>query len=281
MKLLLEKWRSYSKHLLIESQATSVIDDLLSATHASGRPINDAFQSPPALMETPSEDLTSAIVGFLDKNSFDLLVNGVGWGETDPWKPYEEASQQGRAYALAQIFKSVALFTGSGKGATDAVRDPETFEHGVTGSREASVVHLKDQKVDYETANTILTAIAGAPIDRSITDIYRGMLLENDVAKTLKVGDVFGGRSLASWSTSLSVATKFSQAKNLPANKRGFATSGKTMMIFHLPNPTQGGSISMYSSFGGEKEVVRTGALRIVDIEKVSYNKLVITCEEI
>ena len=281
MKLLLENWRSYANHLLLESQATNIVDDLLSATHASGRPIDDAFQSPPALMETPSGDLTSAIVGFLDKNSFDLLVNGVEWGEADPWKPYEEASQQDRGYALAQIFKAVTLFTGSGKGATDAVRDPETFEHGVTGSKEASEVHLQDQKVDYETANTILTAIASASLGLSIPAIYRGMLLEDDVAKALKVGDVFGGRALASWSTELKVATQFSQAKNLPANKRGFATWGKTMIIFHLPNPTLGGSISRYSSFGGEKEIVRTGALRIVDIEKVTYNKLVITCEEL
>ena len=39
MKLLLENWRLYSKHLLLESQATSTLDDLLSSTHASGRPI--------------------------------------------------------------------------------------------------------------------------------------------------------------------------------------------------------------------------------------------------
>jgi len=279
MKLLLEQWRSYSKNLLLESQATSILDDLLSSTHASGRPIPSQLAGAGNLGESEGMQLANELASSLESNGIrqTLVDNGYqSWGPRNTRVLDDEEKK--RLEDIITIIKgSIELFTGA---SVSTVRDPESFDPDRDIALNATHADVTATKVDYEVANVILSAISKGPYARSSGEvprpIYRGMALPVAVAKALKVGDVFG-RDLSSWTRDQNQASKFARGKMINTDLQG-----KLSVMFEIKKPKRGGQIYDYSEYRNEMEVIRSGQVRITKItEPKGKISILYECEEI
>ena len=276
MKLLLENWRSYSKHLLLESQATNTLDDLLSATHASGRPIPSQLAGAGNLGENEGMQLANELASSLESNGIrqTLVDNGYqSWGPRNT--RVLDGEEKKRLEDIITIIKgSIELFTGA---SVSTVRDPESFDPDRDIALNATHADVTATKVDYEVANVILSAISKGPYARDSSEvprpIYRGMVLPVAVARALKVGDVFG-RDLSSWTRDQKQAVKFANLLIDP--------DGKLSVMFEIKKPKRGGQIYDYSEYRNEMEVIRSGQVRITKITEVEGKiSIIYECEEI
>ena len=279
MKLLLEQWRSYSKNLLLESQATSILDDLLSSTHASGRPIPSQLAGAGNLGESEGMQLANELASSLESNGIrqTLVDNGYqSWGPRNTRVLDDEEKK--RLEDIITIIKgSIELFTGA---SVSTVRDPESFDPDRDIALNATHADVTATKVDYEVANVILSAISKGPYARSSGEvprpIYRGLALPIAVAKALKVGDVFG-RDLSSWTRDQNQASKFARGKMINTDLQG-----KLSVMFEIKKPKRGGQIYDYSEYRNEMEVIRSGQVRITKItEPKGKISILYECEEI
>lgn len=279
MKLLLEQWRSYSKNLLLESQATSILDDLLSSTHASGRPIPSQLAGAGNLGESEGMQLANELASSLESNGIrqTLVDNGYqSWGPRNTRVLDDEEKK--RLEDIITIIKgSIELFTGA---SVSTVRDPESFDPDRDIALNATHADVTATKVDYEVANVILSAISKGPYARSSGEvprpIYRGLALPVAVAKALKVGDVFG-RDLSSWTRDRNQASKFARGKMINTDLQG-----KLSVMFEIKKPKRGGQIYDYSEYRNEMEVIRSGQVRITKItEPKGKISILYECEEI
>jgi len=284
MKLLLEQWRSYSKNLLLESQATSILDDLLSATHASGRPIPSQLAGAGNLGENESLQLANELASSLESNGIrqTLVDNGYqSWGPRNTRVLDDEEKK--RLEDIITIIKgSIELFTGA---SVSTVRDPESFDPDRDIALNATHADVTAVKVDYEVANVILSAIAKGPYARSSGEvskpIYRGMALPVAIARALKVGDVFG-RDLSSWTKSQSQAIKFASGDMGAKKKDPNFLLGTLSVMFEIKKPKYGGQIEDYSEYRNEEEVIRSRQVRITKItEPKGKIGILYECEEI
>jgi len=284
MKLLLEQWRSYSKNLLLESQATSILDDLLSATHASGRPIPSQLAGAGNLGENESLQLANELASSLESNGIrqTLVDNGYqSWGPRNTRVLDDEEKK--RLEDIITIIKgSIELFTGA---SVSTVRDPESFDPDRDIALNATHADVTAVKVDYEVANVILSAIAKGPYARSSGEvskpIYRGMALPVAIARALKVGDVFG-RDLSSWTKSQSQAIKFASGDMGAKKKDPNFLLGTLSVMFLIKKPKYGGQIENYSEYRNEEEVIRSRQVRITKItEPKGKIGILYECEEI
>jgi len=284
MKLLLEQWRSYSKNLLLESQATSILDDLLSATHASGRPIPSQLAGAGNLGENESLQLANELASSLESNGIrqTLVDNGYqSWGPRNTRVLDDEEKK--RLEDIITIIKgSIELFTGA---SVSTVRDPESFDPDRDIALNATHADVTAVKVDYEVANVILSAIAKGPYARSSGEvskpIYRGMALPVAIARALKVGDVFG-RDLSSWTKSQSQAIKFARGDMGAKKKDPNFLLGTLSVMFEIKKPKYGGQIEDYSEYRNEEEVIRSRQVRITKItEPKGKISILYECEEI
>jgi len=284
MKLLLEQWRSYSKNLLLESQATSILDDLLSATHASGRPIPSQLAGAGNLGENESLQLANELASSLESNGIrqTLVDNGYqSWGPRNTRVLDDEEKK--RLEDIITIIKgSIELFTGA---SVSTVRDPESFDPDRDIALNATHADVTAVKVDYEVANVILSAISKGPYARSSGEvskpIYRGMALPVAIARALKVGDVFG-RDLSSWTKSQSQAIKFASGDMGAKKKDPNFLLGTLSVMFLIKKPKYGGQIENYSEYRNEEEVIRSRQVRITKItEPKGKIGILYECEEI
>ena len=278
MKLLLENWRSYSKHLLIESQATSTLDDLLSATHASGKPIPSQLAGASALGESEGLQLANEIASSLESHGIrQTLVDAGDWrGGARSDRVLDDEEKKRLLDITAMIKGSIELFTGA---SVSTVREPENFEP----TRDK--MFDDTAKVNYEVANIILSAISKGPYARMSGEvprpIYRGIALPVAVARALKVGDVFG-RDLSSWTKSQSQASKFARGNAGAKKKDPNFLLGTLSVMFEIKKPKRGGQIYDYSEYRNEMEVVRSGQVRITKITEVEGRvSIIYECEEI
>jgi len=284
MKLLLEQWRSYSKNLLLESQATSILDDLLSATHASGRPIPSQLAGAGNLGENESLQLANELASSLESNGIrqTLVDNGYqSWGPRNT-RVLDDEEKKRLQDITAMIRGSVELFTGA---SVSTVRDPESFDPDRDIALNATHADVTAVKVDYEVANVILSAIAKGPYARSSGEvskpIYRGMALPVAIARALKVGDVFG-RDLSSWTKSQSQAIKFASGDMGAKKKDPNFLLGTLSVMFLIKKPKYGGQIENYSEYRNEEEVIRSRQVRITKItEPKGKISILYECEEI
>ena len=284
MKLLLENWRSYSKHLLIESQATSMLDDLLSSTHASGRPIPSQIAGASTLGENESLQLANELASSLESNGIrqTLVDNGYqSWGPRNT-RVLDDEEKKRLEDIITMIKGSIELFTGA---SVSTVRDPESFDPDRYIALNATHADVTAVKVDYEVANVILSAIAKGPYARSSGEvskpIYRGMALPVAIARALKVGDVFG-RDLSSWTKSQSQAIKFASGDMGAKKKDPNFLLGTLSVMFEIKKPKYGGQIENYSEYRNEEEVIRSRQVRITKItEPKGKISILYECEEI
>ena len=285
MKLLLEQWRSYSKHLLIESQATSILDDLLSSTHASGRPIPSQLAGASTLGENESLQLANELASSLESNGIrqTLVDNGYqSWGPRNT-RVLDDEEKKRLEDIITMIKGSIELFTGA---SVSTVRDPESFDPELARLGSA-LPENAPLKVDYQVANVILSAISKGPYARDSSEvprpIYRGMALPVAVARALKVGDVFG-RDLSSWTRNRNEAVKFSNFKIFVGGKltNPEDLAGKLSVMFEIKKPKRGGQIYDYSEYRNEMEVIRSGQVRITKITEAEGKiSIIYECEEI
>ena len=284
MKLLLENWRLYSKHLLLESQATSTLDDLLSATHASGRPIPSQIAGASTLGENESLQLANELASSLESNGIrqTLVDNGYqSWGPRNT-RVLDDEEKKRLEDIITMIKGSIELFTGA---SVSTVRDPESFDPDRYIALNATHADVTAVKVDYEVANVILSAIAKGPYARSSGEvskpIYRGMALPVAVARALKVGDVFG-RDLSSWTRDRHMAIQFARGDMGAKKKDPNFLLGTLSVMFEIKKPKRGGQIYDYSEYRSEMEVIRSGQVRITKITEVEGRvSIVYECEEI
>jgi len=276
MKLLLENWRSYSKHLLLESQATSILDDLLSATHASGRPIPSQLAGTGNLGENESLQLANEIASSLESSGISQTLIDAGHHFHGPRsdRVLDDEEKKRLQDITAMIKGSIELFTGA---SVSTVREPESFDPDRDIAPNASRADVTAVKVDYEVANVILSAISKGPYARSSSEvskpIYRGLALPVAVARALKVGDVFG-RDLSSWTRDQNQAIKFANLLIDP--------DGKLSVMFEIKKPKRGGQIYDYSEYRNEMEVIRSGQVRITKITEAEGRvSIIYECEEI
>jgi len=284
MKLLLEQWRSYSKNLLLESQATSILDDLLSATHASGRPIPSQLAGAGNLGENESLQLANELASSLESNGIQQTLIDAGHHFYGPksGRVLSDEEKKRLQDITAMIRGSVELFTGA---SVSTVRDPESFDPDRDIALNATHADVTAVKVDYEVANVILSAIAKGPYARSSGEvskpIYRGMALPVAIARALKVGDVFG-RDLSSWTKSQSQAIKFASGDMGAKKKDPNFLLGTLSVMFLIKKPKYGGQIENYSEYRNEEEVIRSRQVRITKItEPKGKIGILYECEEI
>jgi len=284
MKLLLENWRLYSKHLLLESQATSILDDLLSSTHASGRPIPSQLAGASALGENESLQLANELASSLESNGIQQTLIDAGHHFYGPksGRVLSDEEKKRLQDITAMIRGSVELFTGA---SVSTVRDPESFDPDRDIALNATHADVTAVKVDYEVANVILSAIAKGPYARSSGEvskpIYRGMALPVAIARALKVGDVFG-RDLSSWTKSQSQAIKFASGDMGAKKKDPNFLLGTLSVMFLIKKPKYGGQIENYSEYRNEEEVIRSRQVRITKItEPKGKIGILYECEEI
>jgi len=276
MKLLLENWRSYSKHLLLESQATSALYDLLSATHASGRPIPSQLAGAGNLGESEGLQLANELASSLESNGISQTLIDAGHYFHGPRSDRVLSDEEKKRLQdiITMIKGSIELFTGA---SVSTVREPESFDPDREIAPNASRADVTAVKVDYEVANVILSAISKGPYARSSSEvskpIYRGLALPVAVARALKVGDVFG-RDLSSWTKSQSQAVKFANLLIDP--------DGKLSVMFEIKKPKYGGQIENYSEYYNEEEVIRSRQVRITKITEAEGRvSIIYECEEI
>ena len=283
MKLLLEQWRSYSKHLLIESQATSILDDLLSSTHASGRPIPSQLAGAGNLGENEGMQLANELASSLESNGIrqTLVDNGYqSWGPRNT-RVLDDEEKKRLEDIITMIKGSIELFTGA---SVSTVRDPESFDPELARLGSA-LPENAPLKVDYQVANVILSAISKGPYARDSSEvprpIYRGMALPVAVARALKVGDVFG-RDLSSWTKDQNQAIKFARGSMGAKKKDPNFLLGTLSVMFEIKKPKRGGQIYDYSEYRSEMEVIRSGQVRITKITEVEGKiSIIYECEEI
>jgi len=284
MKLLLEQWRSYSKNLLLESQATNILDDLLSATHASGRPIPSQLAGAGNLGENESLQLANELASSLESNGIQQTLIDAGHHFYGPksGRVLSDEEKKRLQDITAMIRGSVELFTGA---SVSTVRDPESFDPDRDIALNATHADVTAVKVDYEVANVILSAISKGPYARSSGEvskpIYRGMALPVAIARALKVGDVFG-RDLSSWTKSQSQAIKFASGDMGAKKKDPNFLLGTLSVMFLIKKPKYGGQIENYSEYRNEEEVIRSRQVRITKItEPKGKIGILYECEEI
>jgi len=284
MKLLLESWRLYSKHLLLESQATNILDDLLSATHASGRPIPSQLAGAGNLGENESLQLANELASSLESNGIQQTLIDAGHHFYGPksGRVLSDEEKKRLQDITAMIRGSIELFTGA---SVSTVRDPESFDPDRDIALNATHADVTAVKVDYEVANVILSAIAKGPYARSSGEvskpIYRGMALPVAIARALKVGDVFG-RDLSSWTKSQSQAIKFASGDMGAKKKDPNFLLGTLSVMFLIKKPKYGGQIENYSEYRNEEEVIRSRQVRITKItEPKGKISILYECEEI
>ena len=283
MKLLLENWRLYSKHLLLESQATNTLDDLLSATHASGRPIPSQLAGASTLGENESLQLANELASSLESNGIrqTLVDNGYqSWGPRNT-RVLDDEEKKRLEDIITMIKGSIELFTGA---SVSTVRDPESFDPELARLGSA-LPENAPLKVDYQVANVILSAISKGPYARDSSEvprpIYRGMALPVAVARALKVGDVFG-RDLSSWTKDQNQAVKFARGSMGAKKKDPNFLLGTLSVMFEIKKPKRGGQIYDYSEYRSEMEVIRSGQVRITKITEVEGKiSIIYECEEI
>jgi len=284
MKLLLENWRSYSKHLLLESQATSILDDLLSATHASGRPIPSQLAGAGNLGESEGMQLANELASSLESNGIrqTLVDNGYqSWGPRNT-RVLDDEEKKRLEDIITMIKGSVELFTGA---SVSTVREPESFDPDREIAPNASRADVTAVKVDYEVANVILSAISKGPYARMSGEvprpIYRGLALPVAVARALKIGDVFG-RDLSSWTRDQNQAVKFARGDMGAKKKDPNFLLGTLSVMFEIKKPKRGGQIYDYSEYRNEMEVIRSGQVRITKITEAEGRvSIIYECEEI
>ena len=284
MKLLLEQWRSYSKHLLIESQATSILDDLLSSTHASGRPIPSQLAGAGNLGENEGMQLANELAASLESNGIRQTLVDNGYQSYGPrnTRVLDDEEKKRLQDIITIITGSIELFTGA---SVSTVRDPESFDPDREIALNATHADVTAVKVDYEVANVILSAISKGPYARSSGEvprpIYRGMALPVAVARALKVGDVFG-RDLSSWTRDQNQAIKFARGDMGAKKKDPNFLLGTLSVMFEIKKPKRGGQIYDYSEYRSEMEVIRSGQVRITKItEPKGKISILYECEEI
>lgn len=284
MKLLLEQWRSYSKNLLLESQATSILDDLLSSTHASGRPIPSQLAGAGNLGENESLQLANELASSLESNGIRQTLVDNGYQSYGPrnTRVLDDEEKKRLEDIIKIITGSIELFTGA---SVSTVRDPESFDPDREIALNATHADLTAVKVDYQVANVILSAISKGPYARSSGEvprpIYRGMALPVAVARALKVGDVFG-RDLSSWTRDQNQAIKFARGDMGAKKKDPNFLLGTLSVMFEIKKPKRGGQIYDYSEYRSEMEVIRSGQVRITKItEPKGKISILYECEEI
>ena len=289
-QLITESWRRFINEAEEESSSVdsvSYIDDLLSDTHASGRPISDIFE--PILSEeeeVPASELIplltpkfleSFLMRHIDTKSYDTVY--IGDILSNP-----NLSEIEKAKIIA-VYNSIILFTA---GSVSTVREPETFDPGrsmpinkigkyTTKTSAEDAVQpiqnflkfqfpyvLQPTKELYLIANHVIYTISTMRnIKPDINSIYRGLILPYEVFENLKEGDVFNSRGPSSWSTNRLLAEDFADE----AYGGGSAARKMTKpsaVLFALTNPEYGNDISVLSQYTAEREFLLGKSVRVI-----------------
>jgi len=287
-QLITESWRRFINEAEEEPSdvdAVSYIDDLLSDTHASGRPISDIFE--PVLSEV-SEETASELISlltpeylesFLMRHASTRTYDTIYLGDvlSNP-----NLSQIEKAKMIA-VYNSIILFTA---GSVSTVREPETYDPGrsspiqkmgkytIKPSAEEGQFQdelkydfpyvLQPTKELYLIANHVIYTISTMRnIKPDIKSIYRGLILPYDVFHNLEVGDIFNSRGPSSWSTDRYLAEQFADEAYGGGSVPRKMTK-PSAVVFTLDKPQYGNDISAISQYAAEKEFLLGKSVRVI-----------------
>ena len=234
---------------LSPQEVSKALDNALGRTHASGRKFHPAFLS--SLNESKQAiDLTD-----------DELLNRVhhlsmlSRSDTIDHRKLEFLDGGQIQSPDLEIIKSILLFTG---GNVPSVRNPEVFDPDKI--KKITRSNLVPNKDDYVTANIIMTKLASANSKIPFNNkIYRGIVIDQNVAMSLDPGIEFNNWPISSFTTSTEVADRFVRIVN-PAQEAG--------VFLIIDEPNFGCNIRHLSAYTVEDEYVLGKKLIIKSVDK-------------
>jgi hypothetical protein len=296
-QLITESWRRFINEDEEESSdidAVSYIDDLLSGTHASGRPISDTFE--PILSEeeeTSASELISLLTpefleSFLKSHANVRTYDTIYIGDvlSNP-----NLSEIEKAKIIA-VYNSIILFTA---GSVSTVRDPETYDpdrsspiknhrhEKYTIKPSAEEIRFKTNfkynfpyilqptKELYLIANHVIYTISTIKnINPDINFIYRGLILPYDIFHNLEVGDVFNSGGPSSWTQTFALGVAYADGEaNADEDYSGRSATTKmtkpSAVVLKIQKPQYGNDISAFSQFPGEREFLLGKSVRVME----------------
>lgn len=234
---------------LSPQQVGKALDNALGRTHVSGRKFHPAFLS--SLNESKQAiDLTD-----------DELLNRVhhlsmlSRSDTIDHRKLEFLDGGQIQSPDLEIIKSILLFTG---GNVPSVRNPEVFDPDK--SKKITRSNLAPNKDDYVTANIIMTKLASAnnqiPFNN---EIYRGIVIDQNVAKSLDPGIEFNNWPISSFTIDNQQARDFIKFKD---------TRTDAGVLLSVEQPGFGCYIKHLSVYPSEDEYVLGKKLMIKSVRK-------------
>ena len=286
-QLITESWRRFINEAEEERSdvdAVSYIDDLLSDTHASGRPISGIFD--PIIDENenssaPASELISAITpeylaSFLLEHQKLPEFSAINVGDVLADSSLTEIE---KAKKIA-VYNSIILFTA---GSVSTVREPATFDpvktHPISTPRGKYTIKSSSKETQddprsafkhpyvlqptqelYSIANHVIYTLSTMQnVNPWIRYIYRGLMLPEEVYRGLQVGVVFNSRGPSSWTTDKETAIGFAiDAFETPETP--------CAVVFVITDPSYGNNISNFSMFEREREFLLGKSVRIYQI---------------
>jgi len=235
---------------LSPQEVSKALDNALGRTHASGRKFHSAFlgslnESKKQVVDMTDEELLKSVhelsmlarSGELEHRHLQL-IDGTLIGSPG-----------------LEIIKSILLFTG---GHVAAVRNPSNFDPDKNNA--ISRTNIVPDKDDYTVANIVMTKLASARSEIAFNSkIYRGIVIDQNVAMSLDPGIEFNNWPISSFTTSTDIADRFARIKD-------YDTDAAVFLIIDEPN--FGCNIRHLSAYTVEDEYVLGKKLIIKSVDK-------------
>ena len=234
---------------LSPQEVSKALDNALGRTHASGRKFHPAFLS--SLNESKQAiDLTD---DELLQKVHELSMMSRS-GELD-YKFLQFSNGDEIQSPDLEIVTSILAFTG---GHVPSVRNPEVFD--ATKTSKIKRTYVVPNKSDYQIANIIMTRLASAKNGITFNDkIYRGITLDQNVAKSLDPGIEFNNWPISSFTIDSQEARDFIKFKD---------TRTDAGVLLSVEQPGFGCYIKHLSAYPSEDEYVLGKKLMIKSVRK-------------
>jgi hypothetical protein len=234
-------------------QVSAALDKALGGTHVSGRKFHPAFLN--------SLNESKQAVDFADdellKRVHELSMMSISGDITPKYLEFSDGTEI--QSPDLEIVKSILAFTG---GHVPSVRNPEVFDATKTGRIKRT--YTVPNKNDYVTANIIMTRLASAHNSTGLyNEIYRGITLDQNIAKFLDPGIEFNNWPISSFTINDGEARDFIKFED---------TTTEAGVLLSIEKPDFGCYIKHLSVYPSEDEYVLGKKLIIKSVRKPVFD---------